>query len=306
MKVRLPGVYAVQEKIEKNWIRQLACAEQETDAAIVRFVTDGAEGFEVTSSSLPISVRILHSTPRQLPARDEAAVLRHPTATVVDEVLDASTGTWLQHPLLPVADRASTDSNAKAAISSWRGAFAYIQEDRSTGVIGLRPPQAGALHAVHAHWSVSDEVASVVLPTGTGKTETMLGVLTSAGCERVIVVVPTDALRTQIANKFLTLGLLKAPGSTILAKSAHYPVVGVLEHNIATLDVLSTFVEACNVVVTTSHIAGQLAPEFQARIAELCTHLFIDEAHHSEAPTWKKFKAQFGKRQVLQFTATPF
>ncbi|MCA8010117.1 DEAD/DEAH box helicase [Burkholderia cenocepacia] len=306
MKVRLPEVYAVHEKIEKNWIRQLACAEQEVDAEVVRYVTDGAEGFEVASISLPIPVRILQSTPRQLPACDEAAVLRYPTATVVDGVLDASTGTWLQHPSLAVANRASTDSNAKAAIASWRGAFAYIQEDQSAGVIGLRPPQVGALHAVHAHWSVSDEVASVVLPTGTGKTETMLGVLTSAGCERVIVVVPTDALRVQIANKFLTLGLLKAPGSTILSKGTHYPVVGVLEHNIGALDVLTTFFERCNVVVTTSHIAGQFSPEFQARIAELCTHLFIDEAHHSEAPTWKKFKAQFSKRRVLQFTATPF
>ncbi|NPT70818.1 DEAD/DEAH box helicase family protein [Paraburkholderia sp. RL16-012-BIC-B] len=121
-----------------------------------------------------------------------------------------------------------------------------------------------------------------------------------------MVAAQTDALRTQIANKFLTLGLLKAPGSTILAKSAHYPVVGVLEHNVVTLDALSTFFEACNVVVTTSHIAGQLSSEFQSRIAELCTHLFIDEAHHSEAPTWKRFKAQFGQRRVLQFTATPF
>jgi hypothetical protein len=33
--------------------------------------------------------------------------------------------------------------------------------------------------------------------TGTGKTETMLSVLVFAGCSRVFVVVPTDALRTQ-------------------------------------------------------------------------------------------------------------
>nr|CUV27148.1 Helicase domain protein [Ralstonia solanacearum] len=306
MKVRLPAVYAVKNRIEKNWIRQLAWAEQNIDAEVVRFVTDGAEGFEVRSSSLPIPVQILKSTPRHLPAPDEAAVLRYATATIVGEMLDASTGTWLQHPLLHVGNQALTNLAAKTAIASWRGAFKYTQEDRAAGVIGLRPPQAGALHAVHAHWSVSDEVASVVLPTGTGKTETMLGVLTSACCERVIVVVPTDALRTQIANKFSTLGLLKAPGSTILAENAHYPVVGVLEHNVDTLDDLTTFFEACNVVVTTSHIAGQLSFAFQSRIAELCTHLFIDEAHHSEAPTWKRFKSQFGKRQVLQFTATPF
>ncbi|XYJ92670.1 DEAD/DEAH box helicase family protein (plasmid) [Cupriavidus necator] len=134
----------------------------------------------------------------------------------------------------------------------------------------------------------------------------MLGVLTSACCERVIVVVPTDALRTQIANKFLTLGLLKAPGCKILAESAHYPVVGVLEHKIETAEALTAFFEPCNVVVTTSHIAGQFPTRLQERISELCTHLFIDEAHHAEAPTWKRFKAHFGKRRILQFTATPF
>ncbi|MGL5734070.1 MAG: DEAD/DEAH box helicase family protein, partial [Beijerinckiaceae bacterium] len=39
---------------------------------------------------------------------------------------------------------------------------------------GLRPPQMGAIHAVKAHWVVSDKPATVVMPTGTGKTETML------------------------------------------------------------------------------------------------------------------------------------
>ena len=41
-------------------------------------------------------------------------------------------------------------------------------------------------------------------------------------------------------------------------------------------------------------------------MADLCPYLFIDEAHHTEAPTWKAFKATFESRRVLQFTATPF
>ncbi|MEN5157118.1 DEAD/DEAH box helicase [Achromobacter spanius] len=306
MKVRLPGVFAVQEKIGKNWIRQLACKAEEVDAEVVRFVTDGSDGFEVKSNNLATRLQILRRAPRHLPAIDEAAVLRHPTVEIRDGVLDASSGIWLQHSLLPLVGWKPSDTNAKAALASWQGAFKYVSAQNSTEVIGLRPPQLGALHAVHAHWSVSDEVASVVLPTGTGKTETMLSILTSVGCKRVVVVVPTEALRTQIANKFLTLGLLKASGSTILPESAHYPVVGVLEHHIDSLDALTTFFHACNVVITTSHIAGQLPSEFQSRIADLCTHLFIDEAHHAEAPTWKRFKAHFAKRRVLQFTATPF
>jgi len=134
----------------------------------------------------------------------------------------------------------------------------------------------------------------------------MLGVLTSTPCERVVVVVPTDALRAQVAEKFLTLGLLKARRSAILAESANFPVVGVLEHNIPTVEGLTAFFSACNVVITTSQIAAKLTSECQAHVAELCSHLFIDEAHHAEARTWKQFKAQFEKRRVLQFTATPF
>ena len=76
-------------------------------------------------------------------------------------------------------------------------------------MVGLRPPQIGAVHAVHAHWSVAETPATMVMPTGTGKTETMLSILVSACCPRVLVIVPTDALRTQIAEKFLTLGVLK-------------------------------------------------------------------------------------------------
>ncbi|URF04008.1 DEAD/DEAH box helicase [Cupriavidus campinensis] len=306
MKVRLAAVYSVSKKIEKSWVRQLAWPEQEIDADVVRFVTDRAEGFEVTSHVLPMPVRIFKNAPPQMPASTEAAVLKLPNAAIVNDALDVSAGTWLQHPLLHPNDGPLGEANAKDAIDSWRDGFAYVKEDRSVGVIGFRPPQTGAVHAVHAHWTVSDEVASIVLPTGTGKTETMLGVLTSACCERVIVVVPTDALRTQIAHKFLTLGLLKAPGCKILAESARYPVVGVLEHKFETVEALTAFFEPCNVVVTTSQIVGQFPTRLQERISELCTHLFIDEAHHAEAPTWKRFKAHFGKRRILQFTATPF
>ena len=83
--------------------------------------------------------------------------------------------------------------------ASWRGAFSYVEEDQEHEIVGLRPPQIGAVHAVHSHWSVSDAPATIVMPTGTGKTETMLSVLVSAICSRVLVVVPTDPLRTQRA-----------------------------------------------------------------------------------------------------------
>jgi hypothetical protein len=144
------------------------------------------------------------------------------------------------------------------------------------------------------------------MPTGTGKTETMLAVLTSLSCERVLVVVPSDALRSQIAGKFETLGFLKEPASEILTAGTLRPVVGTLTSKPKTVEELEEIFVQCNVVVSTSQLVGQCGAEVKARMAAMCTHLFIDEAHHAEAPTWKAFRALFADRLVLQFTATPF
>lgn len=87
---------------------------------------------------------------------------------------------------------------------------------------------------------------------------------------------------------------------------ALYPVVGVLKQRPRDATEVDEFFAACHVVVTTSHIAGQCHEVVQRRMAELCPYLFIDEAHHAEAPTWLSFKTKFSSNQILQFTATPF
>src|SRR6185437_7936681 len=101
---------------------------------------------------------------------------------------------------------------AKEFASSWEGRLSFRsevrQEDETVlpGKEGLRPPQLGALHAIGAHWSLDHQPATIVMPTGTGKTETMLAVLAAFGRSPALVVVPWDALRAQTAQKFLTLG----------------------------------------------------------------------------------------------------
>ncbi|WP_455286487.1 DEAD/DEAH box helicase [Cupriavidus necator] len=176
------------------------------------------------------------------------------------------------------------------------------------GQIGLRKPQIGALHAIHAHWSTSAGVATVVMPTGTGKTETMLATLVTARCRRLLVLVPTEALRRQVAEKFVTLGILKHPDCVVLDSSVARPVVATLTRRPTTVAEVDEIFSRCNVIVTTSALAGGCSEEVQGQMAELCSHLFIDEAHHAEAPTWKQFKSHFKlrARPILQFTATPF
>jgi superfamily II DNA or RNA helicase len=192
------------------------------------------------------------------------------------------------------------------ARNSWANAFSYIEEDVPAGVLGFRRPQIGAIHGVHSHWSISREVGAVVMPTGTGRTEVMLAILVSTPCDRLLVIVPTDALRTQLAGKFLSLGILKQDGSKVLDPEALFPVVGMLLHLPTSVDGVDSIFEQCQVIVTTSAIAGQCPQDIQERMAYHCSHLFIDEAHHTEAPTWRAFKDRFADRPVLQFTATPF
>jgi hypothetical protein len=63
---------------------------------------------------------------------------------------------------------------------------------------------------------------------------------------------------------------------------------------------------SAQVIVSTMQSLSNLSPALQARIAAAVSHLFVDEAHHIGADTWRNFKAQFPNKPVLQFTATPF
>jgi superfamily II DNA or RNA helicase len=196
------------------------------------------------------------------------------------------------------------ERRCKAIVRSWGGKFKFAQEDLDHGKGGLRRPQIGALYAVLAHWSTTDADATVVMPTGTGKTETMLALLVCAQLPRVMVVVPNSALRDQIAHKFLTLG--KLAGCGCIPPDLHTPVVARLRHRPKSIEVVDAIFRRANVIISTMQVAGLCAPDVQKRMAELCSHLFIDEAHHIAARTWSDFKYQFRERPIVQFTATPF
>ncbi|MFG1873207.1 DEAD/DEAH box helicase family protein [Sphaerisporangium sp. NPDC049003] len=120
---------------------------------------------------------------------------------------------------LVASDGADEDVDHGQVLASFDEAFRFRQEDPERGVVGLREPQLGAVYAVLGHWaSRRSQPATVVMPTGTGKTETMVALLVAGRVERLLVIVPSDALRDQIAIKFERLGLLKGLG--VVAGSA--------------------------------------------------------------------------------------
>ena len=215
---------------------------------------------------------------------------------------------WLSHRLLKGQEKAPWKRLKAQISSSWRDGIRYTSErlDERGNVerAGLRPPQVGALHAIGAHWTLHQTPSTIVMPTGTGKTETMIATLVGEVRGTLLVVVPSAALRKQTQTKFMTLGLLRALG--VVPEKYRNPIVGTLLKRPRTAAELHFF-EECHVVIATMPALSQgTAAPLGPQIAQLTSTLIIDEAHHVAARSWTSFRRHFTEKQVLQFTATPF
>lgn len=88
---------------------------------------------------------------------------------------------WLHHSLIEELEGEAAKHGWPAVVhkraEQWDGRFSFRAElPNKDGSVdedmrGLRPPQLGALHAIGAHWSINTQPATIVMPTGTGKTE---------------------------------------------------------------------------------------------------------------------------------------
>lgn len=218
---------------------------------------------------------------------------------------------WTQHRDIDTRFSRRSVDDYKALTSevfkSWESAFLFSSDPglrHQEFASGLHRHQIGALHAIGAHWSLDDSHATIVMPTGTGKSDTMVGAMVAYSRGTTLVVVPNSALRKQTIGKFYTLGLLRELGH--LKRQALNPVVGVLTARINSVEDLLLF-ESCNVVITTmAMIAQGTSTGFGPAISSKISQLFLDEAHHVPSNTWAAFRHEFEKKPVLQFTATPF
>lgn len=204
---------------------------------------------------------------------------------------------WIKHPLLSI-------HSTEDVLQSWDRKFNFIEENLDQEIKGLREPQIAALYSILSHFKVSKKMGIVVMPTGTGKTETMLSTLIANKCNKILITVPSDALRTQVFNKFYSLGLLKKFG--IVNNSALNPKVGILKESFSNLEEFNEFADNCNVTVTTMNLLASYKKDELELIAQQYEYIFIDEAHHSQATSWSCVRDAFKEKIVLQFTATPF
>ncbi|AKE22505.1 type III restriction endonuclease subunit R [Bacillus subtilis] len=193
--------------------------------------------------------------------------------------------------------------SSKEVTDSWQNGFIEkINRNGNNG--GLRKPQYGALSAIRAHWTISSKPATIVLPTGTGKTETMLATILSEQIESVLIIVPSNLLRDQTFEKAKSFGIL--PDLKMVGKNILYPNTVLYKTRIKDeTEVWEWFSEA-NVIVSTVNAVNGLSTSILNKLVEKVDVLMIDEAHHIAAGGWSSLREKFLNKRILQFTATPF
>lgn len=182
--------------------------------------------------------------------------------------------------------------------------FLFKEENKKHDTIGLRSPQIGGIFASLAYEKADEKgAATVVMPTGTGKTETILSIVVAGKFRRTLVIVPSDALREQTKNKFIQLGLLRTLG--LIGSDVQNPIVATIKHGVKDHVELERLLESNVIIATASALLNFPKDTFQ-KLTDQCSHLIVDEAHHITAKSWARVKACFHDKSVFQFTATPF
>ena len=188
-----------------------------------------------------------------------------------------------------------------------KNSYSYFDEFNIGGVgeagDSLRPAQVGAVYSLLSHWSLSDDVVTIVLPTGTGKTETMLVATLADRAKRTLVVVPSIDLKNQIAEKFSNWGILRKLG--VIPKTAPNPAVFVLDKTLTDISCLE-IIEQADVVITTPALIARGEEDTITALKRQFSHVYFDEAHHITASEWNSIKTLFRDSKIVQFTATPY
>ncbi len=132
----------------------------------------------------------------------------------------------------------------------------------------------------------------------------MVAAFAATAPQCLLVIVPTDALRTQISEKFESLGVLKR--KQLLPASCPYPRVARVTSRIRGAAAVEELVSQSNVIVSTAAAMARLDEDTRDALRSACQQLYVDEAHHIPATTWQKLRDGFHGRPILQFTATPY
>ncbi|HDR9122701.1 TPA: DEAD/DEAH box helicase family protein [Burkholderia vietnamiensis] len=168
---------------------------------------------------------------------------------------------------------------------------------------GFRKPQRAALFAALCHLtSAPDRPATIVMPTGTGKTDAIFSLIIAGAFPRTLIIVPSDALRSQTSEKILELKNIR--DFRAIDEQTLSPKVFTIKAALTKDDLLD--IALSNVVISTPNALTLTHGDQLAQLVSLVSHLIVDEAHHVAAKTWRNIKTAFKGKPCIQFTATPF
>ncbi|MFJ6414415.1 DEAD/DEAH box helicase [Terribacillus saccharophilus] len=195
--------------------------------------------------------------------------------------------------------------NQEEIINSWKHSY-QERVSRNKDEIGLRLPQFGALSAIRAHWATSNTPATIVLPTGTGKTETMYAAIISERISSTLIIVPSNLLREQIFEGASHFG--KLPQLGMISEEVINPTTLLYKSKVDEKDekTLIDSINEANIIVSTPSMIKNLPKSVLAKLVEKVEVVIFDEAHHLAAPDWSNVRERFLGKKILQFTATPF
>jgi len=293
IKITLPALKDVNEKVGSNSIVRILFPSITINAKF-KSVKDGIAKY-VTNLEHPIDyIYITNKKKKPDDINDYFLLyLNNPDISLINDKSDLS---WVNFPLM---------RRENSNLNDWTNKFTFKNEDKISGVNGLRKPQIGALHAVSAYLYGERPFApaTVVLPTGTGKTETMLSLFFYHKLDKLLILVPSNALRKQLSNKFMTLGCLPEFGITPVLSP--YPKVAIINSGIKSGEAKEIVLKS-NVIIATPNILNASNQSEAKELFDGCNALFVDEAHHISAKSWDNVRQNFLEKPVVQFTATPF
>ena len=176
-------------------------------------------------------------------------------------------------------------------------AFSFVGRP---GQPAWRSPQLGAISAVIAQWTLNPtERLLVSLPTGSGKTAVATALPYMARAHRVLVVVPSTELRSQLAANFRSEDVLRRIGAIT---GDLRPVVEEVKGRSINWSALET---ADVVVALPNSISPSHFDEGEGFASDYFDLIVIDEAHHSPAKTWRSILEHYSDARAVLLTATP-
>lgn len=170
----------------------------------------------------------------------------------------------------------------------------------------LREPQIEAYEKIREHFieRQSNEHALVVLPTGTGKTGLMGITPYDISDGRVLIITPQTVIRDSVLGSLDPLYPKNFWLFTrVFDNYSELPTVIEYEKSLTDEILLSADI----VILNVHKLQERLDSSLLKRVAsDFFDFIIIDEAHHSEATTWKRALTYFSQAKVLKVTGTPF